>query len=536
MNYKKISMFLFVAWSIMLVLILTFGTEVASLISNNVSQEIYEQKNKTKDVIIEEKEYLIEDLYYLDVKIVPDTNTVNDLIYTSLTPDIFEIEDHHYVRGKRLDSDRNVGKLQITSISNPEFKKEVDLVFVKTYPTSFEFFLCDAEHLKQDSNLVYLDTNFFLSTSLKPNDYQITEKRISFNYDEKLFELVKTSNGEIELKPKYLNYQIGDFFEPVSTSVEMVLNEKVVSTLDVVINPILHAEAFDTANFAEYPRKRIDITDDVFVKQNLYIELFKDGLELVTPFNVTSSDEDIAKVSSDGEIQFLKRGKVDITVSLKNGFSKTYSVNVRNKVLAPLVTCTNLENNVIVIKKNMYAHVHIDFPSNASYTYFTYEIDDEVKRVDYDLEDTITIYGSKVGDYSLVIRIDEGFEEVIELKYMVKVIENENSLETISHDFSRFLGKVLGHMSFFVLQAILAFFMMYYHKGRQTWLNVFIFTAIGVFTAWTSEFIQLFMKGRSCSIDDVIIDLSGYIVGTICSFILYGIIKLIKRKKKMKIE
>ena len=43
---KKLSMIMFVGWSILLVLILTFGTKIAGMISANVSEQIYEQKNK----------------------------------------------------------------------------------------------------------------------------------------------------------------------------------------------------------------------------------------------------------------------------------------------------------------------------------------------------------------------------------------------------------------------------------------------------------------------------------------------------------
>ena len=532
---KKISMIMFVGWSILLVLILTFGTKIAGMISSNVSEQIYEEKNKLQDIVVKDVEYLIENVYYPEITIVPDTHPTSDLIYTSLTPEIFEIVNDYQIKGKRLQTDKNVGKLLVTSKTDPEFKKEINLTFIKTYPTGFDFYLCDSKHLKQDNNNVYISTPFFVCANLLSNYHGITENQMSFNFDSKYFEVIKNSYGDLELKPIYQNHQIGDEFIPVQTTIELVVNGKIVDSKEITINPILHAISFDEVMFAAYPSTYIEMSNDVFVKQKFYLELFEEDNKLRTPFNVYVDDPTLVKVSNDGELQFLKRGLVNITVELKNGFKKTYQVKIRDRVVAPNVSSSAFdENGDIVIKLEMSTTVMISFPGHASYTNYTYTLDPAVSKPENNEDNKIYIAGTKVGTYNLVIKVDDGIEPPITVTYKIQVIPNENSYTEISQEFSLFLAKILGHMSFFILQAILGVFMISFYKRKESWLNGLLLILIGIFTAWVSEFIQFFIPGRNCAIDDVCIDVFGYCVGLIIGTVGRMIIRLFKLMFKRK--
>lgn len=530
---KKLSTFMFVAWSIMLVLILTFGTEVAKKITANVSTQIYEEKNKLQDVILVNTEYRIDESYNPQFTVVPDTHNIDDISYTSLTPEVFEIINGTNIKGKRLENDRNVGILLITSKTDPTFRKEVELTFVKTYPNSFDFFLCDAQHLKQNTNNVYLNTQFFLKCDLNPSPSVLTEDRVSFIYDEQYFETVSKSGFEVALKPKYLNFQIGDNFEPIKTNVQMVLNDKIVETKEIVINPVLHATSFDKAMFAEYPKTHIEITGSFYVKQKLYIELFENDQKLVTPFKIETDNPEVVKVHNNGSIEFVKPGSANVIVKLDNGFSMTYPVSARIKVVAPSVSSSSFnENGELVVKLEMSGTLILSFPSDA-FSEYTYKIDNAVALRNDDKKNQISFYGRSIGTYNLEITVDEGTVEPIVLNYVIKVIANENSYATISQGFSKFLAKILGHMSFFILQGILVIFMIHYNKRSETWLNIFIIAISGMVTAWISEFVQFFIPGRFCSIDDVFLDLSGYCVGILFALLVGQILKGIKKIKKM---
>ena len=174
------------------------------------------------------------------------------------------------------------------------------------------------------------------------------------------------------------------------------------------------------------------------------------------------------------------------------------------------------------------------FADDVSFDKITYTIDSGISHEYNEELNSITLTGNKKGSYNLIVTIDDGMEEPIVLKLVIKVIENERSFSSIISKFSRFLAKILGHMSFFVLEAILAFFMMFYYKGKNKWINALIYFGIGLFLASLTEFIQLFIPGRSGTFKDVMIDMSGYLIGFIISILLLKIIHKIKNKKKEK--
>ena len=530
---KRLSMVMYIGWSILLVLILTFGTQVASIISGTVSEKIHEEKNKLDEIIIETQEYLIERTYPINFQVVPDTHPTDDIVFTSLTPDVFEIVDDAQIKGKRLDNDRNVGKLLITSKTEPDYKKEVELTFIKTYPTGFDFYLSDSEHFEKSTNDVYIDTPFFVNASLKSNQGGVTENKMSFNYDSEYFTVLKNGYGELELIPKYQSYQIGDEFEPVVTFIELVVNDKIVDSKEITIHPILHAESFDKVMFGSYPSTHMEMTNDVFVNQSFYLELYENGEKLRTPFEISTSDASLVRISNDGQLQFLKRGIVNITVSLKNGYSKTYQVKIRDRVVPPIVSSPAMnEQGEIVVKLEMSTTVSISFPGHASFKEYTYFLDPVVSNVELNEENKIYIEGTKIGTYNLTIYVNHDIEAPITVTYKIHVVPNENSLSQISQEFSHFLAKILGHMSFFVLQGILGILMISFYKSKNKWLNWLVILLVGLLAAWTSEFIQFFIPGRYCSIEDVTLDMFGYFVGLLIGLVIRFIFRTIKKLHK----
>ena len=102
----------------------------------------------------------------------------------------------------------------------------------------------------------------------------------------------------------------------------------------------------------------IIIVDTVSVDEEKYykdkLELYENGEKLRTPFEISTSDASLVRISNDGQLQFLKRGIVNITVSLKNGFSKTYQVKIRDRVVPPIVSSPAMnEQGEIVVKLEM---------------------------------------------------------------------------------------------------------------------------------------------------------------------------------------
>lgn len=532
--YKKLSMILFIIWSISVVLILTFGTQVAGMISNSVSEVIHTEQNKLKDVTINKTKIPIEQLIELDVTLSPDTFSSSDIIYTSLNPELFDIRNNHYIVGKTFDGEQKSGTLLITNRLDDKFKKEVEITFYKTYPTDIKLEFLDENRLSKEDNEVYIKIPFFIETNFTPDKDDISEKEIECIFNEEYF-TCNIIEETIELIPKYEDYDLNDDFSPVSSTVKVLVNGNEIKSYDLTINPIQQCNSFDQIKIYKIGEGLLESRNDIFVKDEMSLILYSENKKLTTNFTIKSNNEDICQITEDNKIKCLKTGTVTLEVSLLNGYKEELNLVIRNKLGLPTYSGVNFnDNNEIIIKQETDNQLFFKFADDVSFDQITYTIDSGISHEYNEELNSITLTGNKKGSYNLIVTIDDGMEEPIVLNLVIKVIENERSFSSIISKFSRFLAKILGHMSFFVLEAILAFFMMFYYKGKNKWINALIYFGIGLFLASLTEFIQLFIPGRSGTFKDVMIDMSGYIIGFIISILLFKIIQKIKNKKKEK--
>ena len=532
--YKKLSMILFIIWSISVVLILTFGTQVAGMISNSVSEVIHTEQNKLKDVTINKTQIPIEQLIELDVTLSPDTFSSSDIIYTSLNPELFDIRNNHYIVGKTFDGEQKSGTLLITNRLDDIFKKEVEITFYKTYPTDIKLELLDENRLSKEDNEVYIKIPFFIEINFTPDKDDISEKEIECIFNEEYF-TCNIIEETIELIPKYEDYDLNDDFSPISNTVKVLVNGNEIKSYDLTINPIQQCNSFDQIKIYKIGEDLLETGNDIFVKDELSLILYSENKKLTTNFTIKSNNDDICQITEDNKIKCLKTGTVTLEVSLLNGYKEELNLVIRNKLGLPTYSGVKFnDNNEIIIKQETDNQLFFKFADDVSFDKITYTIDSGISHEYNEELNSITLTGNKKGSYNLIVTIDDGMEEPIVLKLVIKVIENERSFSSIISKFSRFLAKILGHMSFFVLEAILAFFMMFYYKGKNKWINALIYFGIGLFLASLTEFIQLFIPGRSGTFKDVMIDMSGYIIGFIISILLFKIIHKIKNKKKEK--
>lgn len=532
--YKKLSMILFIIWSISVVLILTFGTQVAGMISNSVSEVIHTEQNKLKDVTINKTQIPIEQLIELDVTLSPDTFSSSDIIYTSLNPELFDIRNNHYIVGKTFDGEQKSGTLLITNRLDDKFKKEVEITFYKTYPTDIKLELLDENRLSKEDNEVYIKIPFFIEINFSPDKDDISEKEIECIFNEEYF-TCNIIEETIELIPKYEGYDLNDDFSPISNTVKVLVNGNEIKSYDLTINPIQQCNSFDQIKIYKIGEGLLETRNDIFVKDEMSLILYSENKKLTTNFTIKSNNEDICQITEDNKIKCLKTGTVTLEVSLLNGYKEELNLVIRNKLGLPTYSGVNFnDNNEIIIKQETDNQLFFKFADDVSFDKITYTIDSGISHEYNEELNSITLTGNKKGSYNLIVTIDDGMEEPIVLNLVIKVIENERSFSSIISKFSRFLAKILGHMSFFVLEAILAFFMMFYYKGKNKWINALIYFGIGLFLASLTEFIQLFIPGRSGAFKDVMIDMSGYIIGFIISILLFKIIHKIKNKKKEK--
>ena len=518
----------------MLVLILTFGASTATKITSYFSDIIYGNKNALKDVQLEEFQFIIENEYHLKPIIFPETCSDSELEFTSLDPDVFTVNNGIIV-GKRQNENVYFGTLLITSKNYPEFKKEVELIFKKNYPTLANVYLYNEYNKRQEDANVYLHKPFSIVTEVSDNGEFVSEKEITYEYDQNLFEEVSKVDNVLTLKPKYYAYQVGTSFTAFSTGINVYVNGTKIATKGVVINPLLHAESFTSAKLSS-KNDSILLDQTGYLKSKCFIELYNEDTNIVTPFTITSSNEEIIKVHENNELEFLQLGTASITITLNNGFSKTYNLTVKNKMVEPVIYGDLLEDGTVHILQEFSSSIGVCFKDDAAYRNWTYQVVGDSITTSIDENGSIIFEANKVGESTIIISLDDGVERPITKVVKVVVENNPNSKTSIIKSFGKFLAKVAGHMSFFVLEAFLAYFMMLYYRTNKQKIDILIYFGIGLLLASLTEFIQIFLPGRYPAIKDILIDMSGYIIGLGCSILFFYVLKKIKNKKGIKNE
>lgn len=120
-------------------------------------------------------------------------------------------------------------------------------------------------------------------------------------------------------------------------------------------------------------------------------------------------------------------------------------------------------------------------------------------------------------------------------KNIINSIKENTINETNISSFSSFIRKFVGHFSLFLVSGILTTLsikFIYFDKELKFYGFMIISCISGLFLAILTEFIQIFVPGRSGQISDVAIDFLGYIIATL----VICIIVYIRRIKRLKEE
>lgn len=87
-----------------------------------------------------------------------------------------------------------------------------------------------------------------------------------------------------------------------------------------------------------------------------------------------------------------------------------------------------------------------------------------------------------------------------------------------------FIRKAIGHFGLFFLNGIFATLSVHYWLALNSKAKTLVVFSIGVFLAGLSEFIQVFAPERGPSFGDVLIDVSGFVLGILFSLIMFNLI------------
>ena len=106
----------------------------------------------------------------------------------------------------------------------------------------------------------------------------------------------------------------------------------------------------------------------------------------------------------------------------------------------------------------------------------------------------------------------ELFKSIINLFHAGTI--NDSNIGT----FTQVIRKLVGHFGLFLVDGVFTSWSIYlasaYIKKYKQWYGLIFTLFFGLFMAGLSEFIQIFVPGRSGELLDILIDYGGYLLGT----------------------
>ena len=129
---KIISTISLILWSIIVILVLSFGTKISSKIFASLYEKYtyYSSRVDITNFELEKQDfYLINKNYTLKYQIETNKDKEVKLIFESLNPDVFEVTKTGVIKGLDFEGNVQTGYLRVTSANDEDFTKDIELTF-----------------------------------------------------------------------------------------------------------------------------------------------------------------------------------------------------------------------------------------------------------------------------------------------------------------------------------------------------------------------------------------------------------------------
>lgn len=508
---KTLSKILYATYSLFVVLILVFGNDIVPVAIDSVKAQLTEKKEITDvDVHLEERELLAGRYYYPEYIPIGDFDGDAGLVYDSMDPDYLVVSGTGAICAKNSFEGESIeASVKVTSKYDKDFEKIITYRFVKKYPTEFNVRYFIKGH-SFDTETLYVGVPVYVySNVLSPNppynctDYELVCNEDYFEREEDGALIPKrvTTSGET------LNFIVmyGNGATAISKSFEIKEPEYQVAEVDEIkINNLVG-----------------DVIENVRGTP-LVITLFKQGELVATDYSLKVEDESDVSMSLSGNYIFKTSGDKSVTITLPNGFSKTFLIKVRNIMSAPIFEDVSFQqNHYITMLDTETKTLRFNFERGVTYTTIKYEFDKEVIKVEPE-SNSFTITPKKDGVTTIKLILDDGVS-IVEESYTVE-IKNDTSIQaTLLADINYWLPKFFGHGGLFVILALFSMFMFNYVEIDNIFARFGLYMLSGLSVALISEFIQIFIPLRTGSVGDVAIDMCGFIFGTLFALLCRAI-------------
>ena len=258
----------------------------------------------------------------------------------------------------------------------------------------------------------------------------------------------------------------------------------------------------------------------------------------VTKYDIVilSSDKTVVSVEN-GKLIALKPGKASITIKETNSnIEKQFEVVISNLIEIdndkPIkISNNNLtfdkENNLFNIVNGNSAVISLNLTTTTTFDKVVYSSSDD-KILSVGNDGTITPH--KVGVVTIDMVCEDGYGTSV--TYQIKIKVNKKMLIEDLNAFFYKVRKSVGHFGAFLVLGIFSTFTYFLYFKKKNWIISLPLNFIaGFYIAFLTEFIQRYVPGRSGNFNDVMIDMSGFLISSILITIIMLIINLRKNKK-----
>ena len=517
MNRKK-SLILYIIYAVALVLVITFGSELSVMLRNVFTTAILNYNVTDVEIGLDPDEPLTAgESYELDAVAVGKFDEEGGLRYASSNRDVLTVDtDGRITTTVKFDGPETTVDVTVTSSQDKDFSKVITFTVRKEYSSDFSCYYY-IEHYDLNKSKVYVGMTVYPYV-LTRDGVDDTKNEFEVVYDEEYFRYDEEGGGYVAIKETPAGETV--YFKASFP------NGKAARSGEFSIVPYVETDYFDSVII-----KETDAEEATIIRANTFIPyLYKDGAAVPTKAEVSCSDPDKLKTTRTGRYYFSETGDYQLTFTLQNGFSKTVTVKVRNKLALPLPSDAAIADTKQI---NAYIGTSVNIPfsldKSASYSEISYEYDEDMLEL-RPYSRSFTLIGRETGDTTVSVIVDDGYERLVE-EYTVKITENRSVGRVIRDFVTKFVSKVLGHLGLFCLLGVLAYNYYRFIFIKRKAMRAALLLGLGLPIALVSEFVQLFMEDRGAGLGDVLIDMCGYGLGLLLCYLFVRAAD--KRRKKV---
>lgn len=511
---KKTAIALYIAACIVLITVLCFASGVSERAIDWFEAKANAARIDDVTVELDYDELLAGSSYRPLYTPIGDIRGDAGLIFTSLDPEHLTVTSNGVISSdKTFEGDVLSAEIKITSKYDKDFEKRVRFTFVKKYPESCEvsYFLSGYGYGAQT---LYTGVPVYVfSTVTSENDPNMTDYELI--YDTEHFER-REDGGLIPVKATLPG-------EKTSFSVRYG-NGLIGTSEQIEISEL-------TSDMQDVDEIRIENSKEDFFEikrgESLVINLYSGGERIASDFTLSFDNGDGVSMSRTGNPRFNTAGEIYMTVTAPNGFSRTVRVSTVNVISPPIFTDSHLsERKYIEMLDTDTVSCLFTFDTGTTYDRVEYEYDKNIIQLTSDAR-SFRIIGKSAGTTVLKLIVDDGFQRV-EDSITVRVEKDTRLLSIFRENVKTFVPKILGHFSAFILLAVFAMNMFKYSRIRPFFIRFPIYLLTGLWVAVFTEYLQTVIPDRTGSARDVLIDMTGFLVGTVLIVLLRLLFKAVR--------